>query len=102
MGNASSPQLVRVLVDFYQGGRLLYKKDNLYPSDEHLQLLKARNEAEEYEPPKPATPAKQAKAVKPSKAADDESAAAADAAPTRTDSAESAEKPAAVDDASSV
>lgn len=54
MSKSAAPQLVRVLVDFYQGGQLLYKKDNVYPLDDRLQLLTARGEAQEYTPPAPA------------------------------------------------
>lgn len=54
MSKPAAPQLVRVLVDFYQGGQLLYKKDNVYPLDDRLQLLTARGEAQDYTPPAPA------------------------------------------------
>lgn len=59
MSNPASPQLLRALVDYYQGGRLLYKKDNVYPTDERLELMKARGEAQAYTPPT-AAPAKAA------------------------------------------
>lgn len=59
MSNPASPQLLRALVDFYQGGQLLYKKDNVYPADERLELMKARGEAQAYTPPV-AAPAKAA------------------------------------------
>ncbi len=102
MSKPAAPQLVRALVDFYEGGRLLYKKDNIYPLSERLELLKGRGEAEDCEPQKPATTAKPAKAVKQSKSADDQSAAAPEVAPVGVDSASPAEQPSAIDDAPTV
>lgn len=68
MSKEATPQLMRALVDFYQGGRLLYAAGNLYPSDDRLQLLKARGEAEEYKQVKPAEQVK-AQKTKPGQAA---------------------------------
>lgn len=53
MSKPAAPQLVRALVDFYQGGQLLYKKDNVYPLDDRLQLMKARGDAQDYTSPAP-------------------------------------------------
>lgn len=102
MSKPAAPHLVRALVDFYEGGRLLYKKDNIYPLSERLELLKGRGEAEDCEPQKPATTAKQPKAVKQPKGADEQSAAVAGSPPGETDSAGPAEQPPGTGDAPTV
>ena len=76
MSKPAAPQLVRVLVDFYQGGQLLYKKDNVYPLDDRLQLLTARGEAQAYVSEAPIKPAKGKAATAVPKAAEPESTAA--------------------------
>lgn len=53
MSKEATPQLTRALVDYFEGGRLLYARGNVYPLDERLKLLKARGEAEDYKPVKP-------------------------------------------------
>ncbi len=53
MSKEATPQLTRALVDYFEGGRLLYARGNVYPLDERLELLKARGEAENYKPVKP-------------------------------------------------
>ncbi|WP_243021751.1 hypothetical protein [Simplicispira sedimenti] len=39
------PKLLRVLVDYYQGGAKIYAAGNVYPESETLLLMKARGEA---------------------------------------------------------
>lgn len=53
MSKEATPKLTRALVDYFEGGRLLYARGNVYPLDERLELLKARGEAEDYKPVKP-------------------------------------------------
>lgn len=48
---AQKPDLVCCLVDFYRGGKVLYKAGNVYPADDNLRLLVARGDAEAYAPP---------------------------------------------------
>lgn len=94
MSKPAAPQLVRALVDFYQGGQLLYKKDNLYPLDDRLQLLTARGEAQDYTPPAPVKAAqsggKRNKAETATPPAAQLDGGSSDASNTEADSADSA------------
>ena len=94
MSKPAAPQLVRALVDFYQGGQLLYKKDNVYPLDDRLQLLKARGEAQDCTPPAPAKAAqasgKRGKAESATPPAAPPDGGSSDASNTEADSADSA------------
>jgi len=65
MSKPASPQMVRSLVDFYQGGKLLYKSGLLYPSDTRLELLKLRGEAEDFKPVESPKTGKRSKSAEP-------------------------------------
>lgn len=81
MSKPASPQLVRPLVDFYQGGKLLYKSGSLYPSDTRLELLKLRGEAEDFKPVELPKTGKRSKSAEPAAqvpASSDPTAAATD------------------------
>lgn len=70
-------KFIRALVDYYQGGELVYKAGNTYPASDTLELLRGRGDAEDYKPE-----AKQGKTVRKAAAggADDKDDAAATAA----------------------